>query len=103
MAQAASCTHRQKLASSSSTSGTFGLSVVEMRWFFLLLALSAQAYCAGLRPYSQLVVADPSGQTRKGVRVTYLGTNGYQFEFAGHAFLVDPYFSRVDLWSVALG
>jgi L-ascorbate metabolism protein UlaG (beta-lactamase superfamily) len=37
------------------------------------------------------------------VRVTYLGTNGYQFEFQGHALLVDPYFSRVDLLSIALG
>jgi L-ascorbate metabolism protein UlaG (beta-lactamase superfamily) len=37
------------------------------------------------------------------VRVTYLGTNGYQFEVKGHALLVDPYFSRVDLFSVALG
>ncbi len=40
---------------------------------------------------------------RNGVRVTYLGTNGYQFEFQGHALLVDPYFSRVDLLSIALG
>ena len=40
---------------------------------------------------------------RNGVRVTYLGTNGYQLEFDGHALLVDPYFSRVDLLSVALG
>jgi L-ascorbate metabolism protein UlaG (beta-lactamase superfamily) len=38
-----------------------------------------------------------------GVRVTYLGTNAYQFEFDGHFLLVDPYFSRVDLMSVALG
>jgi L-ascorbate metabolism protein UlaG (beta-lactamase superfamily) len=38
-----------------------------------------------------------------GVRVTYLGTNGYQFDFDGHALLVDPYFSRVDLLSIALG
>jgi len=36
------------------------------------------------------------------VRVTYLGTNGYQFESKGRALLVDPYFSRVDLLSVAL-
>jgi L-ascorbate metabolism protein UlaG (beta-lactamase superfamily) len=35
--------------------------------------------------------------------VTYLGTNGYQFEFNGHALLVDPYFSRLDLLSIALG
>jgi len=74
-----------------------------MRSFLLLLGFGAQALGAGLRPYSQLVVADPPGQSRQGVRVTYLGTNGYQFEFAGHALLVDPYFSRVDLWSVALG
>ena len=40
---------------------------------------------------------------RNGVRVTYLGTNGYQFEFQKHALLVDPYFSRVDLFSIALG
>lgn len=40
---------------------------------------------------------------RNGVRVMYLGTNGYQFEFQGHALLVDPYFSRVDLFSIALG
>lgn len=35
--------------------------------------------------------------------MTYLGTNGYQFEFKGHALVVDPYFSRVDLVSVAVG
>ena len=35
--------------------------------------------------------------------MTYLGTNGYQFEFQGHVLLVDPYFSRVDLLSIALG
>ena len=35
--------------------------------------------------------------------MTYLGTNGYQFESNGHALLVDPYFSRVNLLSVALG
>ena len=43
------------------------------------------------------------GAARDGVRVTYLGTNGYQFEFTGHALLVDPYFSRVDLLSIGLG
>ena len=54
-------------------------------------------------PIAHLVVADSPGAVRDGVRVTYLGTNGYQFEFKGHALLVDPYFSRVDLLSVALG
>ena len=70
---------------------------------FLLLFLSAQALGGGLGSHPHLVVADSPGAVRDGVRVTYLGTNGYQFEFKGHALLVDPYFSRVDLSSVALG
>ncbi len=74
-----------------------------MRCFLLFLGLSAQVLGAGLGPYPKLVVADSAGTSRNGVRVTYLGTNGYQFEFKGHALLVDPYFSRVDLFSVALG
>src|SRR5207248_8458687 len=74
-----------------------------MRCFLLFLGLSAQVLGAGLGPYPKLVVADSAGTSRNGVRVTYLGTNGYQSEFRGHALLVDPYFSRVDLLSVALG
>ena len=76
------------------------------RWrvrIFLWLMFSAQAFGAGLDHYAQLVVNDSRAMPRDGVRVTYLGTNGYQFEFKGHALLVDPYFSRVDLLSVALG
>jgi L-ascorbate metabolism protein UlaG (beta-lactamase superfamily) len=71
--------------------------------FLLFLILAAQAFGAGLGRYGQLVVSDSGATARDGVRVTYLGTNGYQFEFKGHALLVDPYFSRVDLLSVALG
>ena len=71
--------------------------------FFFFSIFSTQAFGAGLGSYAQLVVADSPGAARDGVRVTYLGTNGYQFEFKGHALLVDPYFSRVDLLSVALG
>ena len=74
-----------------------------MRCFLLFLGFTAQAFGVGLGPYSQLVVNDSRATPRDGVRVTYLGTNGYQFEFKGHALLVDPYFSRVDLLSVALG
>ena len=74
-----------------------------MRCFLLLLGFTAQALGGGLDSYRHLVVADVPGQARDSVRVTYLGTNGYQFEFKGHALLVDPYFSRVDLLSVALG
>ncbi|HEY4270804.1 MAG TPA: MBL fold metallo-hydrolase [Candidatus Udaeobacter sp.] len=68
-----------------------------------MLILYTQAFGAGLSPYAQLVVSDSPTAPRNGVRVTYLGTNGYQFEFKGHALLVDPYFSRVDLLRVALG
>ena len=72
-----------------------------VRFFFLTLA--THAFGAGIGSYAHLVVADSPGAARDGVRVTYLGTNGYQFEFKGHALLVDPYFSRVDVLSVALG
>jgi L-ascorbate metabolism protein UlaG (beta-lactamase superfamily) len=74
-----------------------------MRCFLLFLGFTTQAFGAGLGSYSDLVVSDSAVPSRGGVRVTYLGTNGYQFEFKGHALLVDPYFSRVDLLSVALG
>jgi hypothetical protein len=74
-----------------------------MRCFLLFLGFTAQAFGAGLGSYSHLVVSDSAVRSRNGVRVTYLGTNGYQFEFKGHALLVDPYFSRVDVLSVALG
>jgi len=71
--------------------------------FLLFLTLVTNAFGAGLGSYSHLVVGDAAGPARDGVRVTYLGTNGYQLELKGHALLVDPYFSRVDLLSVALG
>lgn len=65
--------------------------------------VSAQAFGAGVGSSADLVVSDSPATRHNGVRVTYLGTNGYQFEFKGHALLVDPYFSRVDLLSVAAG
>jgi L-ascorbate metabolism protein UlaG (beta-lactamase superfamily) len=71
--------------------------------FFFFLTLATHAFGAGIGSYVHLVAADSPGVVREGVRVTYLGTNGYQLEFRGHALLVDPYFSRVDLLSVALG
>jgi L-ascorbate metabolism protein UlaG (beta-lactamase superfamily) len=71
--------------------------------FFFFLTLATHAFGAGIGSYAHLVVADSPGAARSGVQVTYLGTNGYQFEFKGHALLVDPYFSHVDLLSVALG
>jgi L-ascorbate metabolism protein UlaG (beta-lactamase superfamily) len=71
--------------------------------FLLFLTVAAHSWAAGLPLCSQLLVSDPQWASRKGVRVTYLGTNGYHFEFKGRALLVDPYFSRVDFLSVALG
>jgi L-ascorbate metabolism protein UlaG (beta-lactamase superfamily) len=70
----------------------------------LLLFLGfSSALGAGLNSYPDLIAKDSGTAPRNGVRVTYLGTNGYQFEFQGHFLLVDPYFSRIDLSSVALG
>jgi L-ascorbate metabolism protein UlaG (beta-lactamase superfamily) len=74
---------------------------------FLLLALlfTAHASSASLDRYARFVVADgkPSQRSATGVRITYLGTNGYQFEIEGHALLVDPYFSRVGFMATVLG
>jgi L-ascorbate metabolism protein UlaG (beta-lactamase superfamily) len=64
---------------------------------------STHTFGAGLNSYADLIANDSGTAPANGVRVTYLGTNGYQFEFKEHALLVDPYFSRVDLWSVAFG
>jgi L-ascorbate metabolism protein UlaG (beta-lactamase superfamily) len=69
----------------------------------LLLGFSTQALGAGLNSYGDLLAKDSAATPHNGVRMTYLGTNGYQFEFQGHALLVDPYFSRVNLLNVALG
>lgn len=69
----------------------------------LFLGFSTQVLGAGLNSYADLIARDSGTTPRDRVRVTYLGTNSYQFEFDGHALLVDPYFSRVDLLSIALG
>jgi L-ascorbate metabolism protein UlaG (beta-lactamase superfamily) len=69
-----------------------------------LLLLSGQPLCAGLEKYSQVVVSDaPSRTPLPDVRVTYLGTNGFEFRWNRHALLVDPYFSRISLSRVAFG
>jgi L-ascorbate metabolism protein UlaG (beta-lactamase superfamily) len=76
-----------------------------MKLSLLCLIFSAQTLCAGLERYSQLVVADSQSRAPpgNGVRITYFGTNGYQFESGGDALLVDPYFSRINLSRIALG
>ena len=58
---------------------------------------------AGLERYGDLLVADARPHAPdNAIRVTYLGTNGYQFETAHHALLVDPYFSRLNLGAYVL-
>lgn len=76
-----------------------------MKCSLAFLVLSTQALYAGLERYSDLIVADvsPAASAGSAVRVTYLGTNGFQFESNNHALLVDPYFSRINLWRVVLG
>src|SRR6266478_6409926 len=76
-----------------------------MKLAFCILLLSVQFASAGLEKYSALVVADKDASAplpRNAIRVTYLGVNGFQFETSGHALLVDPYFTRVALFSAAL-
>ena len=72
--------------------------------FYLLL--SAIPALGGLEKYPQLVKADPapaiSGAPRNGVRITYLGTNGYLLETRDTVLLIDPYFSRQSLTRTAL-
>ena len=60
---------------------------------------------AGLQKYSSLIIADQNSNARapsNSIRVTYLGVNGFQFETDNHALLVDPYFTRVGLWTAGL-
>ena len=69
------------------------------------LILVAQVAHAGLEKYSALVVADATENApapRDSIRVTYLGVNGFQFENGDRVLLVDPYFTRIGLWSAAL-
>jgi L-ascorbate metabolism protein UlaG (beta-lactamase superfamily) len=75
-----------------------------MKRSLLILILSAQSLFAGLERYPALIAADsPNARSApNSLRVTYLGTNGYQFESAGHVLLVDPYFSRIKLSAILL-
>jgi len=72
----------------------------------LLFALIAvQPASCSLSRYSDLIVADPPDQhsSSSTVRLTYLGTNGYQLENSGRSILIDPYFSRISLARAGLG
>ena len=70
-----------------------------------LVGLRPNLFAAVLSGTHDLVVAGATANRPSlgGVRVTYLGTNGYQFEAGDHALLVDPYFSRVGLGAMIFG
>jgi L-ascorbate metabolism protein UlaG (beta-lactamase superfamily) len=72
---------------------------------FLCLLACAEPAFGGLEKYSNLIKADSpptiSAPPRSGVRITYLGTNGYLFETRDTTLLVDPYFSRQNLFRMA--
>jgi len=68
--------------------------------FFALLLLSECCVLGGFEDYARYTVADET-RASGGIRITYLGVNGYQFEAGGHALLVDPYFSRIGLCAIA--
>ena len=75
-----------------------------MKLAALLLFWLTLVVQAGLDRYAQTVVADPAGSTvpSRGVRITYLGVNGYLLESAETKLLIDPYFTRWSLLSVGL-
>lgn len=77
-----------------------------MKLAVLGLLCLPQIVCAGLERYPALLHQDAAQAAERSpatsIRVTYLGVNGYQFEADGHALLVDPYFTRVGLFDVAL-
>jgi L-ascorbate metabolism protein UlaG (beta-lactamase superfamily) len=70
--------------------------------FSAMLVLITHCALGGLEDYRGWVVAEEA-RSHGGIRVTYLGVNGYQFETDGHALLVDPYFTRTGLGAIALG
>jgi L-ascorbate metabolism protein UlaG (beta-lactamase superfamily) len=74
-----------------------------MKLAFLVLLLFSTCVHAGWDQYRNLVRSDSKSAAPapvKGVRITYFGTNGYLFESRGSTLLVDPYFSRIDLFSL---
>ncbi len=80
----------------------------------MVVLIVVAAFCGwGVQPADSrldrsLVVSDPAAVSPSvapplsGVRVTYLGTNGYLFESSDSAILIDPYFSRIGLVPVVL-
>ena len=84
-----------------------------VRFFFVVAAFCgssvglSDSIPLGLGRYQSLVVSDSSVPSNlatpvsSGVRVTYLGTNGYLLETSHSTILIDPYFSRIALMPIA--
>lgn len=71
-----------------------------MKAALLFCLMTAQALAGGLERYADLILKDPGPDlVPAGIRITYLGTNGYQLETADGVLLIDPYFTRVGLLS----
>ena len=69
--------------------------------FAAALLYPCAAHAGGLERWRDIVAADREGaRPAGGIRITYLGTNGYLLETGGRALLVDPYFTRVPLGDV---
>ena len=71
--------------------------------FFFFLTLATHAFGAGIGSYSHLVVGDSAGAVRRRRASDLFRYERLPIRIQRHALLVDPYFSRVDLLSVALG
>src|SRR5687768_9628886 len=77
-----------------------------MRALLFYLLVAVHTAMGGLERFAEFIPQDAGAATgipRKGVRITYLGTNGYLLESADAAILIDPYFSRMGLIRSALG
>jgi L-ascorbate metabolism protein UlaG (beta-lactamase superfamily) len=75
---------------------------VKTAGLFALLLFPLFVRAADWRRYIPPASAESIASIRAGVRVTYLGTNGYLLEGAGTKLLVDPYFTRFPLATAAL-
>jgi class 3 adenylate cyclase/L-ascorbate metabolism protein UlaG (beta-lactamase superfamily) len=81
-----------------------GLSFTKLL-LLLFIAVAISTMSAHGEIPRELVVADSNPLARvaqTGVRVTYLGTNGYLFETRDATLLVDPYFSRIGVCAMVL-
>lgn len=74
-----------------------------MKLALVALVLLLSPALGAWNDWSHLVVADSTpALSPRGVRVTYLGTNGYLLEARGTTLLIDPYFTRAALGTIAL-